>query len=210
MDAGADGQADGEAGSDGAGGSRFGIGPVTPYEVEKAVEFLRAPLIVAREYGESRVTVVPPGEIAALGALVAPAGSTGPAKLRCYIAGPMSGLRDFNREAFEEGVIWARSVGYEPVSPWALVRPDHPGECPSGEAYLHRGLSHPYACWFRAALKLLVTCDCIMMLPGWRRSVGAKLEWEAAEKMGMQTYYWTVTGIELDKIKDENKESEDG
>lgn len=112
--------------------------------------------------------------------------------LRCYIAGPMTGIRDYNRAAFEGGAAWAGLMGYEAVSPWELTRPDHAGECPPGDIFVHRGMSHPYACWFRGAVRLLLTCDCVLMLPGWGSSAGATLERQLAEKMGMQIFHWSV------------------
>ena len=88
---------------------------------------------------------------------------------RVYISGPISGMPDRNRRAFDQAELQLRQMGMEPVSPFS-----------NGE--------DPNACWsehMRADIALLVTCQAIVMLPGWIKSKGATLERNIADQLGI-------------------------
>jgi len=90
--------------------------------------------------------------------------------LRCYIAGPMSGLPELNFPAFHAKAAHLRGMGFDVVSP-AEIGVD------------------PSAGWkacMRADIRELVTCDAIVPLPGWENSKGAKLEMHIAQELGLQ------------------------
>jgi hypothetical protein len=77
-----------------------------------------------------------------------------------YLSGPMSDMPDLNFPAFNEATGRLRMLGLQVVNPAEL------GEAPGWKwrDYLKRDLS------------LLMLCDGIIMLPGWEKSKGARLE----------------------------------
>lgn len=106
--------------------------------------------------------------------------------MRAYISGPMTGYTDYNAPAFAAASAWAAAQGWEPVNPHE-VRPGHDGDCPAGLRIptLDGAEEHAYGCFMRADLAALLTCDLIVMLPGWEASRGAKAELAVAEICGM-------------------------
>lgn len=96
--------------------------------------------------------------------------------LRLYLAGPMTGLPDFNRPAFHAAAAALRAAGYEVVNPAELnesepiTDPDGPG---AWERYMRRDIPH------------LCKCDAVALLPGWTESQGAQLEEEIAFRLSM-------------------------
>lgn len=89
--------------------------------------------------------------------------------MRLYIAGPMSGLPDFNYPAFHAAEARLRAAGYE------TLNPANNGERDSWEGYM------------RAAIAQVVQADGIAYLPGSYGSRGARLELRLAEELGMKT-----------------------
>lgn len=87
-----------------------------------------------------------------------------------YLAGPMSGLPDFNFPAFNSKADELRHEG------WVVTNPaDFP---------FHEGWEwHQY---LRVALRAMTYCDTIYMLRGWQQSRGANLEYEVAVGLGMK------------------------
>lgn len=91
--------------------------------------------------------------------------------LRIYIAGPMTGLPEFNYPAFNaEARVW-RVRGFE------VENPAEGPDLPSWAAYMRR------------ALRQLLTCDAICLLPGWTHSKGATVEWLLSCVLGLQMVY---------------------
>lgn len=88
-----------------------------------------------------------------------------------YIAGPMSGYPDLNYPAFHRAAADLRAQGYVVVNP--ADHHDHETEQP-WEWYIRKGLA------------ALLTCDAIVLLPGWQNSRGARLERHVAEVLGMR------------------------
>lgn len=86
---------------------------------------------------------------------------------RIYIAGPMSGLPAMNYPAFNTEAARLRALGFEVENPAENPKQD------SWEAYM------------RQALRQMLTCDTIALLPGWINSRGANLERNVAQKVGM-------------------------
>ncbi len=90
--------------------------------------------------------------------------------MRIYIAGPMTGLPEFN---FPEFVLVARilrSKGFEVFNPAEV-------EAING---------YPYEYYMRKDLTLLIQCDEIFLLKGWRKSKGARLEYRIAKILKMK------------------------
>lgn len=86
---------------------------------------------------------------------------------RAYLAGPMSGLPGMNYDAFNAEAARLRALGFEVESP---------AENPEQESWED---------YMRVALRQMLTCDTIAMLPGWINSRGANLERNVAQKVGM-------------------------
>jgi len=102
--------------------------------------------------------------------MVATVATSGPAQATLYVAGPMTGLPDFNRPAFDLAVRKLRGVGFGVLSPAELPAP---GPAPRWED------------WMRAALRLLLDADAVALLPGWQDSRGASVERDLARTLDM-------------------------
>lgn len=87
-----------------------------------------------------------------------------------YISGPMSGLPDFNYPAFDDKHHELFLKGFSVRNP-ALI----PGDD-----------SWTWQQWMRAALKLQLEADVVHMLPGWRKSRGARIERRLALILGQR------------------------
>lgn len=86
---------------------------------------------------------------------------------RIYVAGPMSGLPEFNYPAFNAEAARLRALG------WHVENPAENPEQTCWENYLRLGIAQ------------LVTCHIIALLPGWTRSRGAQLEVDIAQQIGI-------------------------
>lgn len=86
---------------------------------------------------------------------------------RIYLSGPCSGLPDNNYPAFKAEAARLRALGLEVENPAENPEQD------SWEAYM------------RVALRQMLTCDTVALLPGWINSRGANLERNVAQKVGM-------------------------
>jgi len=105
-----------------------------------------------------------------------------------YLSGPMTGLPDHNYPAFRAAAERLRAQGTKVISPHEL-----PANCPgcSDEAMPHSWANH-----MRADLAALLTCDVIMLLPGWEQSRGAQLEKTVAEAVNMMVVDYRLTTSE--------------
>ena len=88
---------------------------------------------------------------------------------RVYVAGPMSGLPEFNYPAFNAAAARLRAQG---------AHVENPAENPDPACRTWRGS-------MRMAIAQLVTCSRIHMLPGWEKSRGAMEEKRIAELLGI-------------------------
>jgi hypothetical protein len=109
--------------------------------------------------------------------------------MRVYISGPMTGHADLNAPLFAAAAQWVAGQNREPVNPHDVVA-SHDGDCPEGPRFtsLADGREHAYGCFIRADLAALLTCDEILLLPGWERSRGARAERDVAEICGMSIH----------------------
>lgn len=109
---------------------------------------------------------------------------------RIYIAGPMTCIPNYNRPAFNAAANYLTTLGWQPINP-ADNTPTHDGPCPTGTVTdTHDG--HAHACYLRADLAALLTCDAICLLPGWEHSTGAQLEHRIAEVIGIRRIPWNA------------------
>lgn len=96
---------------------------------------------------------------------------------KIYVAGPMSGLPEFNYPAFFEAARSLEKLGYEVLNPASL--PNHPATLQPSEIW---------GWYMRRALLMLPGADEIAMLPDWHTSKGASLEKRIAEALGMKIW----------------------
>ena len=103
-----------------------------------------------------------------------------------YIAGPMTGLPNFNFESFDEAKHWLQTaMGRENViSPADMDRelglePDENGDI--------QGFDYKAA--IRRCCDAICDCDAIYMLIGWENSKGARMEHALAVCLGMDIIY---------------------
>lgn len=88
---------------------------------------------------------------------------------RVYIAGPMTGLPEFNFPAFNAMAATMRAEG------WRVENPAEHGIVDGAE----------WADYLRYDIGLLATCEAVMLLPGWSKSRGACLEVSIARQLDM-------------------------
>lgn len=87
--------------------------------------------------------------------------------MKIYIAGPMTGLPNFNRHAFHQASLQLSSQGHIALNP--AVLPD--------------GLTQ--AEYMDVCLAMLRCADAIYLLDGWKLSAGARVERALAEKLAL-------------------------
>lgn len=109
--------------------------------------------------------------------------------MKIYIAGPMTGLENFNFPAFFEAEEELSKNGREVINPARLDDGD---------------TTKPWKYYIKRDVELLLGCDCITLLEGWERSRGATLEALIAYTLGFEVmipkdWYgervWVATGL---------------
>lgn len=91
-----------------------------------------------------------------------------------YLSGPMSGIEDSNYPEFERVMTLLRERGMTIVSPHEDV-PVSP--------------EHSWADYLKRDLLKLVSCDGIILMHGWSKSRGARLELGVALELSMRVMY---------------------
>ena len=94
---------------------------------------------------------------------------------RIYVAGPMTGLPDYNYPAFNEAEAYIKGLGYETENPASA--PDVVNGFPYQGA--------PYEWYLRRAVRQVLDCDMLVYLPGSENSKGAQLEMTIARALAM-------------------------
>lgn len=90
-----------------------------------------------------------------------------------YIAGPMSGLPEFNYPAFNDAEGRLLVAGHYPLNPTRIEEENTAGEPQAWDWYMRR------------ALKMVTDADGMALLPGWADSRGARLERQVAMQLGI-------------------------
>lgn len=86
-----------------------------------------------------------------------------------YISGPMTGIKNLNREAFEKAERLLRESGHFPINPHRFP------EQKSYEDYLTIDLE-----------VIAMVADAVALLPGWETSPGSKKELKTALDLGLE------------------------
>lgn len=107
--------------------------------------------------------------------------------MKVYIAGPIKGRENGNREAFAQRAAELRTQGHEPLNPWDIPPHHSSGACVD-EPVDHEGDwdGHLYGCFLRADIEKLMYCDAISLLPDWEQSKGATTELTVARAIGLK------------------------
>ena len=96
-----------------------------------------------------------------------------------YIAGPMTGMVNVNRDNFFKAAEYLRSKGYEVRNPACLDQ-----DWTKYEDYMEVGLT------------MLRQCDAIVLLPGWEESKGVARETTEAREQGIVNFSELLYPIE--------------
>lgn len=91
--------------------------------------------------------------------------------MKVYIAGPMTGLPEFNKPAFHTKADELREEGFTVLNP--AILPD--------------GLEHHE--YMQICLPMVQVSDAIYMLSGWESSKGALMEHDLAMDIGLSVTY---------------------
>lgn len=89
---------------------------------------------------------------------------------KIFISGPMTGLFDFNRQAFDDAEAALRGAGYDVFNP------------------ANNGLPKENTLWethMRRDIAALMECDAVAVLPGSEYSRGARMEVAMALELGI-------------------------
>ena len=87
--------------------------------------------------------------------------------MKAYIAGPMTGHENCNREAFHDASTTLTQLGYTTLNP----------------ALLPDGLSQPE--YMDICFAMVRAADVVVFLSGWVESAGAQAEYHYAKKLGI-------------------------
>ena len=99
-------------------------------------------------------------------------------KPKVYIAGPISGMPDYNKIAFASMADKLRDAGFDVVNPHDTCRKiveEHEGS--DKELWVK---------CMRADIKQLMDCDYITLLPGWEKSKGCRIEIALCRELGLK------------------------
>ena len=87
-----------------------------------------------------------------------------------YLSGPMTGLPNFNYDAFNNAATTLRDLGNHVFNP---------AECFGGRQDLAKEE------YMRADIKAVLEATVVVTLPNWEKSTGAQLEVEVAKAIGI-------------------------
>ena len=90
-----------------------------------------------------------------------------------YIAGPMTGIDQFNKPAFD-----AAHVNL--AESWVVINP-------SNNFGGDQTLEHSQ--YMRYSIHQLLISDAVYMLKGWMESTGARVEYEVALSLGLEVHF---------------------
>jgi hypothetical protein len=98
-----------------------------------------------------------------------------------YLSGPMTGLPDYNRPAFNKAAEFLRKQGYTVWNPAEEF----------DENYIY-----PRKIYMRRDIEALLKCESIVMINGWENSAGARLELAIAQELEMNVFFLGDNSLE--------------
>jgi hypothetical protein len=119
--------------------------------------------------------------------------------MKAYIAGPMTGLPDWNYPAFFEAADELKAYGFEVMNPAS-----HNGE--SLEEALHlvgtpENPNHPWSFYMRRDIERLAHADLVCLLPRWQHSRGARIEVQVARSLGIPFAVFNQDGDLVPRVR---------
>lgn len=99
--------------------------------------------------------------------------------MRLYVSGPMTGLPEHGFPAFHAAAAKLRELGHEVIDPAEETLAEY--------GTLDDAAKIPWEVHLRRDIALLMTCDVIVMIDGWRDSKGARLERKVARAVGLRS-----------------------
>lgn len=121
--------------------------------------------------------------------------------MRAYISGPISGIPEANEPAFRAcAERTARRLMMETLVPHDIKPFEHKGDCAKGSYASGEPGSHQACCYLRTDVAALAACDAIVMMPGWRASRGAMLEFTNAVFFGMEIWFYNEAANDFGRI----------
>ena len=104
---------------------------------------------------------------------------------KIYLAGPMSGIEDYNFPAFFAYAEALTDGGWEVFNP-AQNDLDNWGDMDGVKKN-----ANYRECLYQDLSWITQEADAIAMMPGWENSKGARAEWATAVAIGIQIIYFT-------------------
>ena len=99
-----------------------------------------------------------------------------------YVAGPMTGLPEFNYPAFNAAATELRAKGHDVLNPADIENDNDAGQPQAWDWYMRR------------AIAMVARADGLAMLPGWENSKGARLEHSIGRALKLDihpVWWWT-------------------
>ena len=90
-----------------------------------------------------------------------------------YIAGPMTGIDQFNKPAFDAAQV-------KLADSWVVINP-------ARNFGGYQGMTH--AQYMRYSIHQLLISDAVYMLKGWMESTDARVEYEVALSLGLEVHF---------------------
>jgi hypothetical protein len=107
-----------------------------------------------------------------------------------YTAGP---YRGDGWNAVFENIVRARTAARKLwLRGWAVI-------CPHANTLFMDGPEIPAVSFIEGDLEIIARCDAILMLPGWERSEGSRMEYSRATELRMPVY------LSVEEVPDERQ-----
>lgn len=105
--------------------------------------------------------------------------------MKVYLAGPMRGIKDFNRPLFKRAERLLTKQGYTVFNPAAKGIERRLAKAPD----LQESLDFRRKVFALDCAWICRHADAVALLPGWRKSFGAKAERALAKAVGLEVFH---------------------